>query len=51
MNTKNNSRRKASQEKITRTFIELLQTNELKEITVSQIIKATGLNRSTFYAN
>ena len=51
MNVKNNRRRKASQEKIERAFIELLQTREIKEITVSDIIKKTGLNRSTFYAN
>jgi len=29
----------------------LLQNNEIKDITVSDIIKNTGLNRSTFYAN
>ena len=51
MNVKNNRRRKASQEKIEKAFIELLQTREIKEITVSDIIKITGLNRSTFYAN
>ena len=51
MNVKNNSRRKASQEKIEKAFIELLQTKEIKEITVSDIVKNTGLNRSTFYAN
>ena len=51
MNTKDNRRRKASQEKITQAFIDLLQSHELKQITVSDIIKQTGLNRSTFYAN
>ncbi|MBP3692176.1 MAG: TetR/AcrR family transcriptional regulator, partial [Clostridia bacterium] len=51
MNTKNNKRRRQSQEKIEKAFIELLQTKELKEITVSDICKITGLNRSTFYAN
>lgn len=51
MNVKNNRRRKESQEKIEKAFIELLQSRELKEITVSDIIKLTGLNRSTFYAN
>ena len=35
MNTKNNKRRKESQEKIEKAFIELLQTNDLKKITVS----------------
>lgn len=51
MNVKNNKRRRESQEKIEKAFIGLLQTRELKEITVSDIIKLTGLNRSTFYAN
>ena len=51
MNVKNNKRRRESQEKIEKAFIELLQTREIKEITVSDLIKMTGLNRSTFYAN
>lgn len=51
MNVKNNKRRRESQEKIVKAFIELLQTREIKEITVSDIIKNTELNRSTFYAN
>lgn len=51
MNTKNNKRRKESQERIEKAFIELLQASEIKDITVSDIIKITGLNRSTFYAN
>ena len=51
MNVKNNKRRRESQEKIEKAFIELLQTHEIKDITVSDIIKKTGLNRSTFYAN
>ena len=51
MNVKNNKRRKESQEKIEKAFVELLQTHEIKDITVSDIIKMTELNRSTFYAN
>lgn len=51
MNVKNNKRRRESQEKIEKAFIELLQTHEIKEITVSDLIKMTELNRSTFYAN
>lgn len=51
MNVTNNKRRRESQEKIEKAFIELLQTREIKEITVSDIIKNTGLNRSTFYSN
>lgn len=51
MNVKNNKRRRESREKIEKAFIGLLQTREIKEITVSDIVKTTGLNRSTFYAN
>jgi len=51
MNTKNNRRRRASIEKIEKAFIEMLQTRDLTEISVSELCKATGLNRSTFYAN
>lgn len=38
-------------EKIQKAFIDLLQTRELAQITVSDLCKITGLNRSTFYAN
>ena len=51
MNVKNNKRRRESQDKIERAFIELLQTHEIKDVTVSDLIKMTELNRSTFYAN
>lgn len=51
MNVKNNKRRKDSQEKIEKAFVNLLQSREISAITVSDIIKETGLNRSTFYAN
>ncbi len=51
MNTKNNKRRKESQGKIEKVFIELLQERELENISVSEIIKKAELNRSTFYAN
>ena len=51
MNTKNNRRRRESVEKIEKAFVELLQTRELKDVTVSDICKITQLNRSTFYAN
>jgi len=51
MNTKNNKRRRASVEKIEKAFVNLLQSHELKHITVADICKETGLNRSTFYAN
>ncbi len=51
MNTKNNKRRRESQKKIEKAFIELLQDRKIKEITVSDICKNTSINRSTFYAN
>lgn len=51
MNTPNNKRKKESIERIEKVFISLLQTNELDEISVSDICKLAGLNRTTFYAN
>lgn len=51
MNTPNNKRKRASMERIEKVFIELLQTRELNEISVSDICKRAGLNRTTFYAN
>ncbi len=51
MNIRNNKRKRESVIKIEKAFIELLQTKELREVTVSDICKMTGLNRSTFYAN
>lgn len=51
MNTKNNKRRRESVEKMEKAFVQLVQDHELKDITVSEICKMSGLNRSTFYAN
>ncbi|MGI6028750.1 MAG: TetR/AcrR family transcriptional regulator [Candidatus Heteroscillospira sp.] len=51
MNTKNNRRKRESRAKMESVFVELLQTNELNQITVSDICKLAGVNRSTFYAN
>lgn len=51
MNTKNNKRRRKSIEKIEHIFIELLQTKQLNQISVSDICKKAGSNRTTFYAN
>ncbi len=51
MNTKNNKRRRDSIERIENAFISFLQMKELHEITVSDICKEAGINRSTFYAN
>ena len=51
MNTPNNKRKRESQEKIEKAFIQLLQTKEVNQISVTDICKITHLNRSTFYAN
>lgn len=51
MNTPNNRRRKESRDKIEKVFVELLQTREFNQISVSDICKRAGLNRTTFYAN
>ena len=37
-------------ERIEKVFIEMLQTKKLSEISVSDICKLAGLNRTTFYA-
>lgn len=51
MKKNTSNRKKKSQEKIEKIFINLLQKYELNEITVSDICKLAGINRSTFYAN
>ena len=51
MNIVNNKRKRDSQEKIQKAFIELIQTKNIEKITVTDICKKTNLNRSTFYAN
>ncbi len=51
MNVKNNKRRRESVEKIEKAFINMLITKEISEISVTDICKETGLNRSTFYTN
>lgn len=51
MNKNNNKRKKSSQEKIERVFLNLIQTREINEITVTDICKECNLNRTTFYSN
>ena len=51
MNVKNNKKKRESIEKIEKSFINMLQSKEIKQISVTDICKDTGLNRSTFYAN
>ena len=51
MNMPNNKRKKESQKKIEKIFIELIQNKEINEISVTEIVKLAKINRSTFYAN
>ena len=51
MNTPNNKRRKETRDKISKVFINLLQTKEINEISVTDICKLAKINRSTFYVN
>ena len=51
MNTKNNRRRQASVEKIRLVFLSLLLEKSLSQVSVAEICKGAGINRSTFYAN
>lgn len=51
MNTKNNSRYKMSSEKIETAFLSLILNNKYEDITISQVCKQAGINRSTFYCH
>ena len=51
MNISNNKKRKASVDKIEKTFLQLIQKKNITDISVSSICELTGLNRSSFYAN
>ncbi len=51
MNTPNNKRKKESQKKIQKVFIQLIQSKEIHQISVTEICERANLNRSTFYAN
>lgn len=51
MNTKNNRRKQASVERIQKAFMLFLKEKELSQVSVSDICKQAGLNRSTFYAH
>lgn len=51
MNVKNNKRRRDSIDRIQKAFINFIEEKKLHEITVSDICKEAGINRSTFYSN
>ena len=43
--------KKESQKKIEKVFLNLIQTKEINQITVSKICELAKINRTTFYAN
>ena len=51
MNTPNNKRRRESQRKMENVFVQLLQDREIAKVSVTDICKLAGVNRTTFYAN
>lgn len=51
MNTTNNKKRRESQEKIEKIFVNLLQEKAINEISITDICKKAHLNRTTFYNN
>lgn len=50
MNVPNNKRRKASRRKIVSAFMTLMETMPLQKISVTELCKKAGVNRTTFYA-
>lgn len=42
---------KTAQEKMEKAFIELIQTKEISEINVTDLVRLAKVNRSTFYVN
>ena len=48
--TKNDTRRLKTQQALTNAFFELYATNNIERITVNDIVRRAGYNRSTFYA-
>lgn len=51
MNTINNKRKRESQKRIEKIFVELIQDKDINEISVSEICKLASINRTTFYNN
>ena len=50
MNTANNRRRRETLETIKKTFVEMIQDQELDRISISHLCKKAGINRTTFYS-
>ena len=48
MNTPNNKRKKESVKKIEKAFLDILQTNNLNQIKISDICKSCNLSRVKF---
>lgn len=46
-----NQNKKTAKEKIEKAFIELIQTKEINEINITDLVKQAHINRSTFYVN
>ena len=51
MNTKDNKRHQETIQRVYSTFAELLQEQELNEISVTELCESANIERSTFYAN
>ncbi len=51
MNRKDNARSRRSREAIRTALIDLLEKQELSELTVAQLCRQANVNRSTFYAH
>ena len=49
MNVKNNKRYKVSSEKIENAFLQLIEHKDYENISIGEICKNAGINRSTFY--
>jgi len=51
MNTHNNKRRRQSRKKMEEIFMDMLKETDLNKISVTDICKRAGVNRTTFYSN
>ncbi len=51
MNVKNNARYKMSSEKIETAFLTLILNHKYEDVTINQVCKQAGINRSTFYCH